>query len=234
MTMDPNRPVQQRTFFLGRFDRDGDMMAEYARGQASFDMRSGELHESWQEFVWSRMDVAPDGTVVVAVPRDAFELSWFAADGTPLLRATLPTKPWQRNARARERMQGILQHQADHLPGTRAVIAPTEPTIVDLSLHENGDVWCLTSQSMWETEKPYFATYDVITAKGRFKERVRVICDGDATRDRLMFAAGRFYRIAGYWDAVFKVQSETPDPDAEPMSVTCYRIRQGDGAVQGN
>jgi hypothetical protein len=234
MTMDPGKPVQERTFFLGRFDRDGNMMTEYARGQASFDMRSGELHESWQEFVWSRMDVAADGTVVVAVPRDAFELSWFAADGTPLLKATLPMKPWQRNARARERMQGILQHQADHLPGTQAVIAPTEPTIVDLSLHENGDVWCLTSRSMWETERPYFAAYDVITAKGRFKERVQVICDGDATRDRLMFAGGRFYRIAGYWDAVFKVQSETPDRDAEPMSVTCYRVRQGDGAVQGN
>lgn len=234
MTMDPNRPVQDRTFFLGRFDRDGNMVAEYARGQASFDMRKGELHESWQEFVWSRMDVSADGTLVVAVPRDAFELSWFAADGTPLLKATLPAKPWQRNARARDRMQGILQHQADHLPGTRAVVSPTEPTIVDLSLHENGDVWCLTSSSMWETEKPLFATYDVIAATGRFKERVQVVCDGDATRDRLMYAGGLFYRVAGYWDAVFEVRSESPDPDAEPMSVTCYRPRQREGSSLGN
>ena len=66
---------------------------------------------------------------------------------------------------------------------------------------------------------------DVITASGQFKERVRIICPGDPTRDRLIFSGGRFYRIAGYWDAVFKVQSETPDPNVEQMSVTCYRIR---------
>lgn len=234
MTMDPNLPVQERTFFLGRFDREGNLMAEYARGKASFDMRKGELHESWQEFVWHRMDVAADGTVVVAVPRDAFELSWFATDGTPLLKATLPEEPWKRNARARDRMQATLQHQADHMPGTKAVIAQTEPTIVDLSLRENGDVWCLTSRSMWETEEPYFAIYEVISPTGQYKERVRIRCEGDASQDRLMFAGGYYYRVAGYWDAVHKVQSETPDPDAEPMSVTCYRVRTGDGSSQGN
>ena len=225
MSMNPDVPVQERTFFLGSFDREGKMIAEYVRGDASFDVRSGELHESWQEFVWSRMDVAADGTVVVGVPRDEFELSWFAADGTPLLKATLPTKPWKRNPKAHDRMLGILTPQAEHIPGTEPVVAPTEPTIVDLSVHENGDVWCLTSRSMWEAEDGYFATYDVINASGHFKERVQVICDGDATRDRLMFAGGHFYRIAGYWDAVFKVQSKTPDPNAEPMSVTRYRIR---------
>ena len=123
--MDMKVLVQTRDFFLGRFDRDGNLIAEYARGQASFDMRRGELHESWQEFVWHRMDVASDGTVVVAIPRDAFEVSWYATDGTPLLKATLPEKPWKRNARARDRMQGTLQHQADHMPGTRAVAART-------------------------------------------------------------------------------------------------------------
>lgn len=230
MMMNPDTPVQERTFFLSSFDRDGNLITEYARGDATFDIRSNELHESWQEFVWSRMDVAADGTVVVGIPRDEFELSWFAADGTPLLIATLPTKPWKRNAKAHDRMHGILQYQADHLPGTKAVVASTEPTIVDLSLHEDGEVWCLTSRSMWEAEEKYFATYDVITASGQFKERVSVICPGDPTRDRLMFADGRFYRIAGYWDAVFKVQSETPDPDAEPMSVTCFRVRKGDGS----
>ena len=171
------------------------------------------------------MAACSDGTVVVGIPRDEFELSWFNADGALLLKATLPVDPWKRNPKARQRMHGILQYQADHIPGTEAVVAPTEPTIVDLSIRENGDVWCLTSRSMWEAEDGYFATYEVITASGQFKERVHIICDGDATRDRLMFAGDHFYRIAGYWDAVFKVKSETPDPNAEPMSVTCYRIR---------
>ena len=188
-------------------------------------MESNELHESWQEFVWSRMDVAADGTVVVGIPRDEFELSWFATDGTPLLKATIPTTPWTRNTKAHDRMFGILNQQAKHLPGLKPVVAPTEPTIVDLSMRENGDVWCLTSKSMWEAGDKYFATYDVITRSGQYKEQVHIVCDGDATRDRLIFAGGYFYRITGYWDAVFKVRSKTPDQDAEPMSVTCYRIR---------
>jgi hypothetical protein len=171
------------------------------------------------------MDIAADGTVVVGVPRDEFELSWFSPDGLLIRKATLPVAPWKRNPQAQARIQGILQYQADHVPGTEAVAAPTEPTIVDLSLRENGNVWCLTSRSMWEAEDGFFATYEVITASGQFKERVRIICEGDATRDRLMFAGDRIYRIAGYWDAVYRVQSEEPDPNAEPMSVTCYRIQ---------
>lgn len=225
MTMDPNTPVQKRTFFLGSFDREGNMIAEILRGEASFDIRTNELHESWQEFVWQRMAVSSDGTVVVGIPRDEFELSWFSSDGTALLKATLPVKPWKRNQKAHDRMFGILDYQARHVPGTKAVVAETEPTIVDLSVQENGDVWCLTSRSMWESKDGVFATYDVFNEAGQYQERIRVICPGDATRDRLMFAGDRFFRIAGYWDAVFKVQSETPDPDAEPMSVTCYRVR---------
>jgi hypothetical protein len=223
MTMNPDQPVQTRTFFLGRFDRSGTLIAEMVTGHAEFDMRHGRLHESWLDFVWSRMDVAADGSAVVGIPRDRFELTWFDPQGRPRLRATLPTRSWQRNRKAHDRIHSIVQDQADHMPGTRAVVEPTAPVIVDLSIRDDGTVWCLTAASMWSTDDEAFATYDVLDRDGRYRERVRVVCDGDATRDRLMFAGGRFYRIAGYWDAIHDVRDEQPDPDAEPMSVTCYR-----------
>ena len=225
MTMNPDLPVQTRTFFLGRFDREGNKTVEYVQADATFDMRKGKLLESWQEFVWSRMGVASDGTVVVCIPRDEFELSWFAPDGTLLRTATLPFKPWPRNQIAHDRMQGILQRQADHMPGTEAVVASTEPVVVDLMVRGNGDVWCLTSRSMWEAEDGVFASYEVIDEAGHYMQRVSVICEGDATRDRLMISGDRAYRVAGYWDAVNRVQNSVAGDDPEPMSVTCYRIR---------
>ncbi len=226
MTMNPELPIQTRTFFLGRFDREGNKTVEYVRTDATFDVRKGKLLESWQEFVWSRMGIASDGKVVVCIPRDEFELSWFAPEGTLLRTSTLPFKPWPRNQLAHDRMQGILQRQADHMPGTEAVAADTEPVVVDLMVRGNGDVWCLTSRSMWEAEDGVFAAYDVINEAGHYINRVRVVCEGNATRDRLMFSGDRAYRVAGYWDAVNRVQgSPVGDDDPEPMSVTCYRIR---------
>jgi hypothetical protein len=225
MTMNPDTPVQTRTFFLGSFDRGGRKTAEYARAVAEFDMREGKLHESWQEFVWSRMGVGADGTVVVCIPRDAFELSWFAPGGELVRMATLPADSWQRNDLARERMHGILAEQADHMPGTVPVVTATEPVVADLSVRSGGDVWCLTSRSMWEAEDGAFAAYDVFDTAGNYTRRVRVVCAGDATRDRLLFSGDLVYRVAGYWDAVHRVRGSASDPDAEPMSVTCYRIR---------
>ena len=225
MTMNPDLPVQTRTFFLGRFDREGNKTVEYVRIDATFDVRKGKLLESWQEFVWSRMGVASDGSVVVCIPRDEFELSWFTPEGALLRTSTLPFKPWPRNQLARDRMQGILQRQADHMPGTEAVVADTEPVVVDLMVRGNGDVWCLTSRSMWEAEDGIFAAYDVINDAGHYTRRVRMVCEGDATRDRLIVSGDRAYRVAGYWDAVNRVQgSSVGDDDPEPMSVTCYRI----------
>ncbi len=225
MTMNPDLPVQTRTFFLGRFDREGNKTVEYVRKDATFDMRKARLLESWQEFVWSRMGVANDGTVVVCIPRDEFELSWFTPEGELMRTATLPFKSWPRNQLAHDRMFSILKRQADHMPGTEPVPASTEPVVVDLMVRGNGDVWCLTSRSMWEAEGGVFAAYEVINDAGNYIQRVNVVCEGDATRDRLIISGDRVYRVAGYWDAVYRVQDPVKGDDPEPMSVTCYRIR---------
>ena len=111
------------------------------------------------------------------------------------------------------------------MPGTEPVAAATEPVVVDLMLRDNGDVWCLTSRSMWEAEDGTFASYDVFNEKGLYTQQVRIVCEGDATRDRLLISGDRAYRVAGYWDAVNRVQGTATEKDIEPMSVTCYRIR---------
>jgi hypothetical protein len=151
--------------------------------------------------------------------------AWFTPEGTLLQSATLPVKPWPRNQRAYDRMYSILKRQADHMPGTEPVPAATEPVVVDLMLRDNGDVWCLTSRSMWEAEDGTFASYDVFNEKGIYTQQVRIVCEGDATRDRLLISGDRAYRVAGYWDAVNRVQGTATEKDIEPMSVTCYRIR---------
>lgn len=228
MTMDPDTPFQSRSFFLGRFDRQGKQVAEYARTTVAIDLRKGTYDEAWQEYVWSRMGVTNDGTVIVCIPRNKFELSWFAPDGTLLQSATLPAEPWQRNELAHDRMYGILAQQARHVPGgAEPGVAPTEPVVVDLLLRDNGDVWCLTSRSMWEAQPGTFAAYDVLDKNGHYIKRVEVVCEGDATRDRLLISGDRAYLVTGYWDAVYRVQGSTveSDEEAEPMSVTCFQVK---------
>ncbi len=228
MTMDPGTPHQTRSFFLGRYDREGRQLVEYTRTDAAIDLSKGKYLESWQEFVWSRMGVATDGTVVVGIPRDEFEVSWFSPDGSLLRTATLPSQPWKRNKIAHDRMHGVLARQARHAPGTEATVAATEPVIADLLVRENGDVWCLTSESMWEAEAGTFAAYDVLDSNGHYAQRITVICAGDATSDRLLLAGDRAYRVDGYWDAVNRIEGSEAEADdeAEPMSVTCYRISE--------
>ncbi len=224
MTMTSGTPHQSRSFFIGGFDRQGNQIAEYARKDVAIDLSGGKYHESWQEFVWARMGVTDDGTVVANIPRDAFELSWFSPAGQLLRTAAVPGEPWQRNKLARDRMFGILDPQARHAPGTEATPAATEPLVVDLMVRKNGDVWCLTSRSMWANDGGIFAVYDVIDATGRYTRQVKVICEGDATRDRLLLSGDRAYLVTGYWDAVSRVQGSDDDEDAAPMSVTCYQI----------
>ncbi len=229
MTMNPGTPHQSRSFFLGRYDRQGKQLVEYARTDVAIDLSEGKYLESWQEFVWSRMGVATDGTVVVGIPRDEFEVSWFSPAGNLLRKATVPGEPWARNEMARDRIYGVLARQARHAPGTVATPAATEPMIADLLVRENGDVWCLTSESMWDAEAGTFAAYDVLDSNGHYAQRVTVVCAGDPTSDRLLLAGDRAYRVAGYWDAVNRIEGSEAeaDDDAEPMSVTCYRVSKG-------
>jgi hypothetical protein len=226
MTMNPSTPMQSRTFFLGRFNRSGEKTAEFVRKEVSFNMRGGELREEWQEFVWARTDVCDDGSVVVNIPRNEFKLSWFAPDGALLRTASIPASPWSRNKLAHDRMHAILDRQTEHMPpGIEPVVSDTEPVVVDLSLRNGSELWCLTAKSMWEAKSGTFATYDVIDESGRYVRAVEVICPGDATRDRLLFSKDRVYRVSGYWDAVYRTSNTDADETAEPMSVTCYRIK---------
>ncbi len=228
MTMNPDTPFQSRSFFLGRYDREGNLITEFARNTVEIDLRQGKYNEAWQEYAWSRMGVAKDGTVVACLPRDKFELSWFAPDGTLLQSATLPTQPWQRNKLAHDRMHGILAKQAEHIPGGAVpCVDPNEPAVVDLLVRENGDIWCLTSAAMWEAKPGTFAAYDVLDKSGRYIKRVQVDCQGDATQDRLLFSDNRAYLVTGYWDAVYRVQGSNAEAvsEAKPMSVTCFQVR---------
>jgi hypothetical protein len=226
MTMDPNTPHQSRSFFIASYDRDGTLLTEFARKDVAIDLGKGKYEEDWQEYVWARMAVDADGTVVACIPRNEFELSWFSPDGAVKQTATLPFKAWKRNQLAHDRMEGILERQARHVPGGAVPgVAPTEPLVVDMLVRDNGDVWCMTSQSMWNAKEGIFVAYDVVDKNGQYTQRVEVVCEGDPTRDRLLISGDRAYLVTGYWDAVYRVQGADVDENARPMSITCFEIK---------
>ena len=132
-----------------------------------------------------------------------------------------------RSDEARDRQRRILKALYAMMdPDLPVEVEPTAPDVVDLLFLNDGRIWTQTSRAQWEPPAGAFTEYDEFDAGGHYTRRVRIVGEGDATRDRLVFSAdGKLaFRIAGYWDAVLGVQDDGSGEEALPMAVTCYRV----------
>jgi len=178
-----------------------------------------------------RYDVGPDGTVAVGIPRNEYEVSLYAADGTPQLVFSREYESWVRDERANGIWQRIMEGIQAQQPGNVPVSwEETEPDIEFIRIAADGTIWVLNSQAMWAPPDDVFTTYDVFNPAGEFIEQVNIVCDGDAREDFLLFAGeNRVFRITSFWDAVLSrfggSGNEPEDAEAEPVMVICYEIR---------
>jgi hypothetical protein len=177
-----------------------------------------------------RFDVTTTGLTIVGIPRNEYEVSIFAADGTLERVFTREYDSWPRSERAAGIWQRIMENIRDNMvPGAPVSWEDTEPDIEFLQTADNGSIWILNSRSMWEPPEGVFTCYDVFTPEGHYQKEVRIVCPGDATVDLLFYAGGdRAFMVTDFWDAALGqfggAGDDESDEDVESMKVICYRV----------
>lgn len=176
-----------------------------------------------------RFDVGKDGRVVVAIPRNDYEINVYSSDGTLERVISREYESWQRN----ERAIGIWRRIMETIQTTQAPNAPvswedTEPDVEFLRLAGDGQIWILNSRAMWEPPEGVFTFYDVFSPEGEFLKQVHVICPGNPEQDMLFFASDDLaFMVKGFWGAAlsqFGGAGSDDDEEPEPMAVVCYKV----------
>lgn len=178
-----------------------------------------------------RFDVGPDGRVAVAIPRNGYEVSLFNADGTLERVFSREYEPWVRDERAAGIWQRIMETiQSQQAPNAPVSWEDTEPDVELIRMADDGSVWILNSRAMWTETPGAFTYFDVFSPEGIFEKQVEVVCEGNPQDDMLFFAGDDLaFKVGGFWDAALSrfggANSAEDDEEAEPMSVTCYRVK---------
>jgi hypothetical protein len=220
---------QVRQYFVRSYATDGSLQADYFGKQIEWVFGPGfKLRELENDFIWWRMDVGPDGRLVVCEPRNDYVLSVYAPDGTLERLIEREYESWERNAQVFQRFTSIMEAQTENFPfAVETEVEKLEQDVGDLRVARDGRIWVLPSRQMYEPEPGSFATYDVFTPDGTFAEQVKVICPGDPALDRLVFAGDDLaFQVTGFWDAVLSAAAAGGGSDeVAPMEVICYKVR---------
>jgi len=220
-----------RNHFVRSYGMDGQMVAEYLTKLVHWNFNENfKLTELDNDFIWWRMDVGPEGKLVVCEPRYGYALSVYSPDGTLERVIDREYESWTRNEAVFKRWETIMAAQAGQLPpGTPTEAEKMEQDVTDLRVARDGSIWVLPSRQMYEPDPGTFATYDVFTPSGDFDRQVRVSCEGSSSTDRLFFAGGdRLFQVKGFWDAVLSASggpASDDEEEPEPMEVICYLIK---------
>ena len=230
ITINQAEGSQTRTYFVRRYDMDGQQVASYIDKDIvwKFD-GSFKFRESENDFIWWRMDVGTDGKFVACEERYGYALSVYNPDGSLDRVIERDYESWTRNEKIKKRYETILQAQLNQFPpGTEMVVEDKEQDIGSLRVADDGSIWTLPSRQMFEPDEGTFCTYDVFDPDGTFRKQVRIVCEGNAISDFLVFAGKDLvFQVTGFWDTVLSASGggEEADEDASPMEVICYRIK---------
>jgi hypothetical protein len=218
--------------FLSRLNDAGLRDRTYAAKTVTLQMQNLHLDEvELTDGPHRRFDVAADGRVVVAIPRNRYEVSIFTRDGSLERVFGRDYVSWRRNERALDIWRRILEsHAQAQAPGAPISYEKTEPDVEQLRVGPDGSIWILTSRAMWVPPAGVFTSYDVFTPAGRFQKQVNVVCPGNPRQD-LLFWTGEdlAFLVTGYWDSALARFGGTgatiaDEDEPEPMAVICYRV----------
>lgn len=214
-------------YFVRSFGSDGVMNHEFFGKDVLMDFNSPyHLEEVNHDFIWWRLAVTPDGRVVAGIPRNSYEITVFAADGTPELVFGREYETFERSDQQLERVQAIMDNQMRQMPpGTTSEIAKVEQDLYGIHCQSDGEYWVTTSRAMYAPPEGVFTQWDVFDAKGQFTRQVQARIPGRPGRDLLMLTEhGYAVKITGFWDAALAAMGAQANEDAEAMEVVCYRI----------
>ncbi len=224
--------IQTRTYFLKSFGGDELPVADYHETVRVWKFNDNFVYrESENDFIWARLDVAPDGKVVAALPRNEYALTVFNSDGSVDRVIEREYVSWQREERARARANAQIEGQIRQFPpNTPYEIEELEPDIETLFVHDDGTIWVMTSRAMWKSKSGVLKTYDVFSPAGDFIKQVDVIAEGAPANDLLIFARNDLvFQITGFYDAIVAIVggigTGAEEEESAPMELVCHRFQ---------
>ncbi|MBU1675546.1 hypothetical protein KKA85_07165, partial [bacterium] len=185
------------------------------------------LDEVGVDFVWTRWDVAGDGSLVVAPHRNRYLLE--IRDGAGELQRTFsrPYAPLPREEADTRRAISVLEAQGRNYPVMpRITVSDLEPDISAVQVLDDGTIWVTTNRGVRGQPAGVMLTYDVFDPDGVFAHQVRMHADGDGMNDLLFFVDGeRAVLIRNFLNAYLSsVGVESEGENAEPMEIVGCRI----------
>jgi hypothetical protein len=231
ISFDQSTLTQTRRYFLTSFGPEEKPVAEYHSETRLWEFQNFTLREDENDFLWGRVDVAPDGRVAAVIPRDKYEITIFDPDGQAERVIERPYEHFKRNARGETRAKATLEGQIRQFPpNTPYEMAEFEPDVMSLAVRDDGTIWAVNSHDFWEPEPGVIKTYDVFDQAGKYVKKVNVRGDGTPWTDVLIFAKGGLvFQVTGFYDALVAAtgglsteSDEAEEP--EPMQVICYKV----------
>lgn len=230
--IDQAQGIVTRETFLSSINTDGLRDKTYASSTLTIKFQELKFDEkALVDGVDRRFDVAGDGRVVAAIPRNDYEVSLFSPDGTLERVFSREYESWVRDERASGIWQSIMETiQRQQAPNAPVSWEDTEPDVEFIRVANDGSIWVLNSRAMWTETPGIFTYYDVFSPDGHFEKQIDVVCEGNPQEDMLFFAGDDLaFMITGFWDAALSrfggAGGSEDDEDAEPMAVICYKVK---------
>ncbi len=216
-----------QTYYLRSHTTTGTMVAEYTVKTAQMNFANMMLDEVAVDFIWTRFDVAGDGTVVVAPARNDYTIQVFRADGTLLRTFARAYEPLPRDEADSARAQALLEAQGRNYPVMPQItITDVEPDISGIRAFDDGVVWVQTGRGSRDLDDGVLMVYDTFDAEGVFTHQARIMAPGDGQEDLLyLIDDERAVLIHNFRNTLMSSMGVEGDgEEAEPMEVVYCRI----------
>lgn len=125
-------------------------------------------------------------------------------------------------------MNRLMTQASKTLPDCKVTINDNCKDIETINVRDDGTIWVLNSNGARDAGDDELGAFDVFNNKGQYVRTVTLKGSGDALDDLYLFVKNRVYVVTDFLQAAMSMQGMQgvfeEDEEAEPMSVTCYKL----------
>lgn len=135
----------------------------------------------------------------------------------------------KRSAAEKERWSKLYnEFTKNQVPGSHWEIEDNERDVMQIFAREDGSLWVLSSQGVFDRPDGSMGVFDVFDPQGHFVRQVTLMGDADPIKDGFFFEKDRLYVVTDFLAAAMSAQGGSTEAlgeeEPEPMSVVCYQM----------
>ena len=221
---------QIQTTYLRAYDAKGNQLAHFYEEEHETVFGGMKfVEEAFSDFA-RRWALSQDGRVAAALSFNDYRIHVWDPDGSLNRIIERPGfTPVPRDAAAKARFQKFFESITRWNRGSTFQVSETHSTIQGIWFRDDGSLWVMSAAGAWGRDEGTLAQIDVYDEKGRYAQRIELVCEGDPVEDGLFFAGDRMYRVTDLLSAAMAslgggTEADVAE-DVEPMSVVAYRLQ---------